>query len=122
MWASKVKKVLAFLFAKATVGLEIIQHGVDLLEFGQIVGLSRANDRRLMRSLGLSDGGKARHSVGKYGTPRRQIGLAHCLMALRLKPETGVSLILSGRPSSVRETAATNRTLGRLEEPHPAHP
>ena len=44
----------------AQAGLEITQHGVDPLEFGQVLGLLCANDGGSMRAFGLFDGGKAR--------------------------------------------------------------
>ncbi len=59
----------------AQAGLEVAQHGVDPLESGQVLGLSCADDGRLMHASGRADGGKAGQPVGEHGAARRQAGL-----------------------------------------------
>lgn len=54
-------------------GLEVSEHGVDPLEFGQLFGFSSCHDGGSMSTSGRDDRTETRQSIGQHGAAWRQV-------------------------------------------------
>ena len=70
----------------AQAGLEIAEHGVDPLELGQVLGLSPADDGRLMHAACRGYRSEAGQPIGEHGAARGQMRLRP--LADRVQAET----------------------------------
>ncbi len=61
--------------ATRQTGLEVIEHGVDPLELGDLPRLAPGHDRRVMRAADRGDRAKAGQAIGKHRITRGQVVL-----------------------------------------------
>ncbi len=91
-------------------GLEIAEHSVNPLELQQVLRLAAADDGRLLRAVGYSDGVEAGQTVGVHGAP------SGCQVLARSKSVSKPADVFGGetgpKPGPNEDQSPLGRTVG----------